>query len=115
MRAEDSNRPPIKIGLDTPAFGYQVSRAAFNESPAMMTAAVEWGYKFLYGRKTTVRHYRAWRRDNPTFTSTSYVAKHSKTVRERLEKQRDGHGAGKGHGQRRAGRRGATAHSSHAQ
>jgi hypothetical protein len=95
-------KEPRIIGLDTPALGYEVSRAAFGESAAMMTAARSSGYTFLYGRKTTVRHYRAWRRANPKFTSTAYVAAHSKTVRKRLAAQKLAREQnGRGHSQRR--------------
>lgn len=110
MSVVDSAPPSRKIGLDTPGVGHEISMAAFGESPAMMTAARASGYVFLYGRKTTVRHYRAWRQANPEFSSTSYVAAHSKTVRDRLKKQQRN---GKSHSQRRSGRRAATAHSSH--
>lgn len=105
----DARREIRKIGLDTPGVGHEISEAAFGESAAMMTAARAAGYVFLYGRKTTVRHYRAWRVANPKFTSTSYVAAHSKTVRARLKKQQMN---GKSHSQRRSGRQAATAHSS---
>lgn len=111
MSVMDSE-PVRKIGLDTPAFGCEISMAAFGESPAMMTAARSSGYVFQYGRKTTVRHYRAWRASNPKFTSTAYVAAHSKTVRARLERQRKN---GKSHSQRQSGRRAANVRSSDGQ
>ena len=52
----------------------------------MITASKDWGYVFQYGSMTTLRHYLAWRAANPNFRTTSYVKKHSKTVRERLAK-----------------------------
>lgn len=109
MSVAESN-PIRKIGLDTPAVGWEISLAAFNESPGMMTAARAAGYTFQYGRKTTIRHYRAWRAEHPKFTSTSYVAAHSKTVRARLQKQQRN---GKSHSQRRSARRGANARNLH--
>lgn len=89
-----------KIGMTTPAKAREVA-VAIGCSPTMITASKAAGYVFQYGRLTTVRHYLAWRAANPDFTVTSYVAQHSKTVRERVAR---------GHSQRQRGRRGATAH-----
>jgi hypothetical protein len=84
-----------KIGRNTPAKGCEIARA-IGCSPAMITASKDAGYVFQYGSITTVRHYLAWRAANPEFRTTSYVKKHSKTVRERIAK---------GHSQRRRAKR----------
>lgn len=91
-----------KIGPDTPAHGYEVSAAFGGESPAMFTAAKAAGYVPLFGRKTTLRHYTAWRKAHPDFTSTAYVVAHSKHVRQRMEEAAKRRG--RGLGQRRRGR-----------
>lgn len=102
---------PRKIGADTPAYGYEVA-AAFRECAAMFTAAKAAGYRPLYGRKTTLRHYAEWRANHPEFSSTAYVAAHSKTVRQRLQAQQE---RGRAHSQRPRGRPGAIAGKSDAQ
>jgi hypothetical protein len=74
---------------DTPMYGHEVAGAC-GWSPAMMTASRAAGYKFLYGTKTTIRHYLTWRSKNPDFKITAYVLAHSKkkTVRAKGLSQR---------------------------
>jgi hypothetical protein len=90
------------LKLDTPAYGNEVIEA-FGQSPTAMTASRAAGYQFLYGTKTTLRHYMQWREANPKFRVTSYVNAHSKPK----DDEKNGSFA-KGHSQRRRGPRGAT-------
>jgi hypothetical protein len=87
------------LKLDTPAYGKEVI-AAFGQSTTAMTASRAAGYQFLYGTKTTLRHYMQWREANPKFRVTSYVNAHSK--------KNGANGSGKGHSQRRRGPRAAS-------
>lgn len=93
------------LGMDELVSGSRVIRSC-GWSPAIMTASRAAGYVFKYGTRTTKRHYLAWRRLHPDFTSTAYVRAHSK------QKKRD---RGRGHGQRRRGPQVASAHIPHAQ
>lgn len=99
------------VGLDEPASGEAVIRAC-GWSPVVMTASKAAGYMFKFGTRTTKRHYLEWRAANPQFTVTAYVARHSATVRKRLKDQQL---RARAHSQRPPGRRGANAHTLHAQ
>lgn len=87
------------LKLDQPAYGKEVA-AAFGCGETSWAASRAAGYKYLYGTKTTLRHYMQWREANPDFRVTPYVKAHSKNGSSPV--------AGKGHSQRRGDRRGAT-------
>lgn len=70
--------------LDKPLYGHEVAKEC-GWSPAMMTASKAAGYKFLYGSKTTIRHYLQWRSQNPTFKITDYVRAHTKKTPSRVQ------------------------------